>query len=308
MSGAMTQGELLSFAAAILMLYAPLKRLTKISNDLQRAVAAAERVFEVLDEEPEIRNAANAIDLPTIRGRVVFEDVTFAYGNEPVLCNFSVVAEPGEVVALVGPSGAGKSTAVSLLARFYDPSSGRVLIDDCDLRMIKLESLRQHLAFVDQETLLFNTTIRDNILYGDLDATPAAVEEASRLACADEFIKALPEGYDTNIGDRGLRLSGGQRQRICIARALLRNAPILVLDEATSALDTESEAMVQRALSNLMRDRTTFVIAHRLSTVLHADKIVVMDQGRVVEVGRHQELMAHDGMYRRLYNMQFRDA
>jgi subfamily B ATP-binding cassette protein MsbA len=218
-----------------------------------------------------------------------------------------VSALPGEVVALVGPSGAGKSTVVGLLARFYDPTDGSIRIDGHDLREVTLDSLREHIAFVDQETFLFNDTIGNNIRYSRPDATDAEVREAALQAHADEFIRQLPDGYDSTIGDRGLRLSGGQRQRLCIARAILRGAPILILDEATSALDTESEAVVQKALENLMRDRTTFVIAHRLSTIMHADKIVVLDMGRVSEIGTHGELLQLGGLYKRLHDMQFRD-
>jgi len=308
MAGAMTQGELFSVLTAILLMYTPLKRLTRTNNIIQAAMGAAERVFEVLEERSEIVDAPDAVTLDRFHGAVRFEAVDFAYDREPVLTGFSIAAAPGEVVALVGPSGAGKSTVAALLCRFYDPTAGRILVDGHDLREMTQQSLHRNIALVDQETFLFNETIRDNIRYGRQGASDAEVEEAARLAYADEFIRQLPEGYETSIGDRGLRLSGGQRQRLCIARAILRDAPILILDEATSALDTESESMVQQALTNLMRNRTTFVIAHRLSTIMHADRIAVMEAGRLVETGRHQELLEAGGLYQRLYEMQFRDS
>ena len=307
LAGAMTQGELFSFSAAILMMYTPVKRLTKVGNTIQKSLGAAERVFEVMDEVPEISDAPDAVSIGRARGEVVFDRVVFSYGEEPVLKDFILSADPGEVVALVGPSGAGKSTVVGLLSRFYDPQQGAIRIDGRDIRRITLESLKRNIALVDQETFLFHDTIRNNIRYGSPDADDAAVEEAARLAYADEFIRLLPQGYETSIGDRGVRLSGGQRQRLCIARAILRDAPVLILDEATSALDTESEAMVQQALANLMRNRTTFVIAHRLSTILHADKIVVLDAGRVEQAGTHQELLRSGGLYQKLYEIQFQD-
>ncbi|PKN13787.1 MAG: ABC transporter permease [Deltaproteobacteria bacterium HGW-Deltaproteobacteria-4] len=306
----MTVGQLFSICGAIMLMYAPFKRLTKFNNYLQIAMGAAERVFAVLDEPLEIRDQEKAIDLGAANGAVVFDDVSFAYDDDqPVLSNLSLVVNPGEVVALVGPSGAGKTTISALLCRFYDATSGVITIDGHNITEITLASLKQNLAMVDQESFLFNETIADNIRLSKPQATDAEVIAAAKQAYADEFIAVLPEGYQTRIGDRGLRLSGGQRQRICIARALLRNAPILILDEATSALDTESEAMVQQALVNLMHNRTTFVIAHRLSTIMHADKIVVLEHGHIVEVGRHGELLVHEnGLYRRLYDMQFREA
>lgn len=303
----LTKGEMFSILAAVLLMYGPLKNLTKVNNVLQRAIGAGERVFEVLDQQSEISDAPDALELPHCQGRVEFEEVTFSYNDEPVLQNFSVEVKPGEVIALVGPSGAGKTTIVSLLNRFYDPQAGRILIDGHDIRGVKQDSLHANMALVDQETFLFNSSIRDNICFGRKDADDAAVTAAIRQAYAEEFIQQLPEGLETVIGNRGLRLSGGQRQRICIARAILRDAPILLLDEATSALDTESEAMVQMALGNLMQGRTTIVIAHRLSTIMDADRILVLENGRLQESGSHQQLLAKAGLYKRLYDIQFRE-
>jgi len=305
--GHLSPGEFSTFLAAMFMMYGPVKRLTKVYANLQRSFGAADRVFELMDEPYDVEEAPDAFDLGRSRGEVSFRNVNFAYLNQPVLIDFTIDARAGEVVALVGPSGAGKSTVVGLLARFYDPLSGSISVDDQDIRNLTLKSLKDNLAFVDQETVLFNTTISDNIRYGSPKATDAQVREAAVKAYADGFIEQLEEGYETNIGDRGVRLSGGQRQRICIARAILRDAPILILDEATSALDTESEIIVQRALANLMQNRTTFVIAHRLTTVMNADRIVVLEDGQIREIGRHEELLQADGLYRRLYQMQFRD-
>lgn len=307
MADEITKGELFSILAAILLMYTPLKRLTRVNNAVHQALGAAERVFEILDRQPEIVDAPDAVVLPRSCGHVQFEKVDFAYDDEPVLRNFSLSTGTGEVIALVGPSGAGKSTIISLINRFYDPQGGRILIDGHDIRSITQQSLHESLALVDQETFLFNDTLLNNIRYGCPTADQQMVETAAKQAYADEFIRLLPEGYETMIGDRGVRLSGGQRQRICIARAILRDAPILLLDEATSALDTESEAMVQQALGNLMRNRTTLVIAHRLSTIVHADRILVLDNGEVTEAGNHQELLARDGLYKRLHDIQFQE-
>nr|WP_320051408.1 lipid A export permease/ATP-binding protein MsbA [uncultured Desulfuromonas sp.] len=307
MDGAMTQGELLSFIAAMGMMYGPMKRLIKTNNVIQKAIGAAERVFEMIDLQPDLTDCEGAVELPRCRGHVVFDKVDFAYDDEPVLKGFSIDVPPGKMVAVVGASGAGKSTLIGLLARFYDPVSGRILIDGYDVAAVTQASLKKQIALVDQETFLFHDTLYSNIRYSNPTATDADVEKAAQLAYADEFIREMPEGYNTVIGDRGVRLSGGQRQRICIARAILRDAPILLLDEATSALDTESETVVQKALANLMKERTTFVIAHRLSTIMHADEILVLSDGVLVEQGRHEELLAAGGVYRRLHDMQFED-
>ena len=305
LSGEMTQGELFSVLAAILLMYAPLKRLTRVNNQLQQAIAAAERVFDVLDEPNDVIDNDSAIEAGRLKGSLSFDKVNFSYGEEPVLKNFSLDISPGQVVALVGPSGAGKSTLIGLISRFYDPLSGAIRIDGQDIKGFTQQSLRDNLALVDQETFLFDDTVRNNICYGNPGANESALLDAAEKAFADEFITLLPDGYETDIGNRGLNISGGQRQRLCIARAILKDAPILLLDEATSALDTESEAKVQLALVNLMQGRTTLVIAHRLSTVMHADLIVVMDRGEIVEQGTHKELLNAGGLYRKLYEIQF---
>jgi subfamily B ATP-binding cassette protein MsbA len=284
------------------------KRLTGIHNIFQQALGASQHVFEYLDRPESIRERPGAIALRRLEKSIVFDNVSFRYPSSPngfLLHAIDLEVKAGEVVALVGPSGGGKSTLVSLLPRFYDVSSGGVLIDGYDVRDLKLESLRRNIGIVPQDTFLFNDTVASNIRYGKPDARQDAIQAAARNALAEEFALALPHGYDTVIGERGLKLSGGQRQRIAIARALLENAPILILDEATSHLDTESERLVQRALSNLMEGRTVIVIAHRLSTVRRADKIVVLDQGRICEAGRHEDLVSAGGIYQRLYELQF---
>lgn len=307
MSGRLGADSFISFVVAMGMLYTPIKKLLNIYSVVQRSVGAGERVFQIIDEKPEITDAPDALSIDRVRGEVEFRNVFFSYKEEPVLKNVSVSARKGEVVALVGPSGSGKTTLASLLPRFYDVKSGAILIDGIDVRSIRLKDLLRQIALVDQETILFNDTIANNIRYGKTDATEEEVERAARAAYAHEFIMEMPEGYRTNIGDRGVRLSGGQKQRLCIARAILKDAPILILDEATSALDTESELMVQQAINNLMSNRTTFVIAHRLSTILHADTIVVLEKGEVVERGSHRQLLEMNGLYKRLYDMQFQN-
>ena len=308
MQGRMSASEFFSFIAAMILLFTPIKRIQLTYNVVQRSLGAAERVFEIIDEIPEITDAPDAVDIGRVKGEIEFNSVSFRYEDDYVLRNVSLKAHRGEVIALVGPSGGGKTTLVSLITRFYDPVEGAVLVDGHDIRKVTLKSLLRQVALVDQETILFNDTIANNIRYGKPEATDAEVEQAALAAYAHEFILELPEGYQTNIGDRGLRLSGGQRQRICIARAILKDAPVLILDEATSALDTESEQMVQAALNNLMANRTTFVIAHRLSTIIHADRILVLEKGEIAEAGGHDALLAQGGIYSRLHGMQFRDA
>ncbi len=306
MAGQLTAAEFFSFITAMVLMYAPIKKLTNAYNTMQRSIGASERVFEIIDAIPEMVDPAEPVQVERVNGVVEFRQVSFSYGDEQVLQDISLAAHTGEVIALVGPSGGGKTTLVSLIPRFYDVSAGGVFIDGHDVRSFAQADLMRQIALVDQETVLFNETIANNIRYGMTSASDAEVEAAARAAYAHDFILEMPEGYETNIGDRGARLSGGQRQRLCIARALLKNAPILILDEATSALDTESEQMVQRALENLMKDRTTFVIAHRLSTIFHADRILVIEKGQIVESGKHDALLAKGGLYQQLYSMQFK--
>ncbi|NKK79358.1 ABC transporter ATP-binding protein [Rhizobium leguminosarum] len=298
-------GAFFSFVTALLLAYDPARRLARLQVQMERAVVNARMIYELLDMEPRQRDLPDARPLTVTRARIEFRNVSFAYGNESVLSGVSFIAEGGATTALVGPSGAGKSTVISLIPRFYDPREGEILIDGQDIAHITKKSLRQQLAYVSQQPYLFEGTIRDNIRYGRPEASDAEVEEAARLAYAHDFISAQPQGYETPVGENGVTLSGGQRQRLSIARALVRNAPILLLDEATSALDTESEAAVQKALDEAMSGRTVVVIAHRLSTVVRADKIVVMQQGRVVEEGNHETLAkVSDGLYARLNNLQ----
>ena len=306
LAGRLTAGDLVAFIFYAFNIARSVGGMSRLYSTFNSAAGATERIFDLLDTPPAITDAPDAIDLPPVEGRVALEDVTFAYDDgQPVLHDLSLDVPAGQTVALVGPSGAGKSTLVGLLPRLYDPQQGRVTVDGHDVRRVALQSLRSQIAAVSQEVRLFNTTIRENIRYGRLDAPDAAVEDAARAANAHGFITQLPDGYDASVGERGVKLSGGQRQRIAIARALLRDARILLLDEATSSLDSASEAQVQTALDELMDGRTTFIIAHRLSTVQDADRIVVLDDGRIVQTGTHGELSQQDGLYRDFVRLQF---
>jgi subfamily B ATP-binding cassette protein MsbA len=302
----LTAGSLIAFLVYAVNLSNPIKRLSRVYGNIQKALAAAARVFEVLDTQPEIEDMPGAMSLPTINGYVALNHLTFEYKKgEPALRQVDLTINPGQVVAIVGPSGAGKTTIANMIPRFYDPTDGNITIDGIDIKTVTLQSLREQIGIVPQETILFNGSVFDNILYGRLNASRDEVLEAAKAANAHNFIIDMPEGYNTQIGERGSKLSGGQRQRISIARAILKNPRILILDEATSALDTESEKLVQDAVDKLMIGRTSFVIAHRLSTVQRADLIVVMEKGRIAEKGTHTELLATGGLYSKLYQVQF---
>jgi len=310
LSGRMTLGTMMTFYLILGMFYMPLQRLTDLAAVIANAGAAIERIFDIFDTQPDIQDSPDAVALPPrIEGRVELRNVTFGYDpDQPILKNVTLDIQPGEVVAFVGPSGAGKSTLVNLIPRFYDVTGGEIRVDGQNIADVKVKSLRQSIGMVLQDNILFTGTIKENILYGRPGATDEEIVEAAVAANAHDFILDLPDGYETEIGERGTKLSGGQKQRLAITRAFLRDPRILILDEATSALDSESETLIQNALNKLMVGRTTLSIAHRLSTIMHADKIVVLDQGRVVEQGKHEELLANKGLYYHLYMAQFSHA
>jgi subfamily B ATP-binding cassette protein MsbA len=306
--GTSTPGTFFSFLTALIMLYEPVKRLTNVNNTIQQGIAGAQRVFNAIDTIPEIKNRANAIPLPKISEGIYIKHVTFRYEDTPVLKDVTLSIKAGEVLALVGMSGGGKTTLVNLIPRFYDVTEGQILVDAHDIRDVTIESLRGQIGIVTQQTILFNDSIKNNIAYGNIGkSTENEIVRTAKAANAHEFIMKLPNGYDTVIGEQGTKLSGGERQRISIARALLKDAPILILDEATSSLDTEAEVEVQDALENLMKGRTTIIIAHRLSTIRNADRIIVIANGEIIEEGTHETLLEKRGEYFKLYNMQFKD-
>jgi len=305
--GELTPGTFFSFLAALFMLYAPIRDLSKVNLEIQEGLAGATRVFELLDTTPEIKEIEGAVSLPPISKKIDFQKVNFKYDEEIVLKDISFEVKVGEVIALVGMSGAGKTSLVNLLPRFYDVEKGQILVDDHDIRKVTLKSIRDQIGLVTQQTILFNDTVRNNIAYGSPKCSEREIMGAAQAANAHEFIQRLPQAYDTIIGEQGVKLSGGERQRLSIARALLKNAPILILDEATSSLDSDSETEVQKALERLMKGRTVFVIAHRLSTIRNAHRIIVLSGGQIVEEGTHEELMTANGEYRRLHDLQFKD-
>lgn len=305
-AGHISTGDFAQFAFAIFWMYTPIRKISRANNALQHGVACLERVQEVMDSRPSIVDPPSAKTLPPVKGRVTFEDVSFSYDETaPVLHEIDFDVRPTEMIALVGLSGSGKTTIINLLSRFYEPTSGRILVDSINIREVSLNSLRSQIGLVTQELILFNDTVRNNIAYGLGTLPDETMVEAAQAAEAHGFISELPEGYDTQIGEGGGLLSSGQKQRLSIARALIKDPPILILDEATSALDAESEQLIQKALANVMKDRTTFVIAHRLSTIRNADRIFVIDRGRIVEIGTHAQLAGQDGIYRKLYELQF---
>jgi subfamily B ATP-binding cassette protein MsbA len=307
-TGVISAGSLIAFLIYAINLSNPVKRLSQVYGNIQKAMAAGDRVFAILDTEPTVKEKPNAKPLPEVTGQVEFDHVSFSYdGEKNAITDLNLNVDPGQIIAIVGPSGAGKTTVANLLPRFYDVTEGALRIDGTDVRDVTFQSLREQIGLVPQDTMLFNATVKDNILYGRLDATDDEVYAAAKAANALEFIDKLPEGMQTMVGERGNSLSGGQRQRIAIARAILKNPKILILDEATSALDTESEKLVQEALERLMKGRTAFVIAHRLSTIKNADRIVVLKQGRIEEFGTHEQLLNQDGLYSHLYSVQFGD-
>src|SRR3990172_697843 len=306
LQGQLSAGTFVIFFPYLQMMYGPITGLTRFYNQVQRAIASTERVFEILDTPSELKDAPHAIDLPPVHGTVEFRHVNFMYTHGiEVLTDINITARPGQMIALVGPSGSGKTTLTKLIPRFYDPTKGEILIDEFNIKDVKLHSLRKQMAMVLQEPFLFNDTIKVNIAYARSDAPDKEIEKAAHAANAHDFIETLPNGYYSIIGERGVKLSGGQKQRIAIARAILANPRILILDEATSSVDTETEQLIQNAIYRLVKQRTTFVIAHRLSTILHADLIVVMDHGRIAETGLHHELLANGGLYKKLFEMQF---
>jgi subfamily B ATP-binding cassette protein MsbA len=295
----------MAFLGALGSLYPPVRRIGQINNNVQRGMAGLARVFELMDTQPEILDRADAVTLGSMQEEIQFRNVSFGYEiDRLVLQEISFTAKLGEIVAIVGSSGVGKTTLVNLIPRFYDPTSGYITIDGMDIRRVTVRSLRDQMGIVTQDTILFDDTVFNNIAYGRREVAAEKIVEAARVANAEEFIQALPAGYQTRIGERGVRLSGGEKQRVALARAVLRDPPILILDEATSALDAESERLVQEALDRLMQGRTTFIIAHRLSTIIKADTILVLDEGRLIEQGTHAELLAAGGVYSRLYQSQ----
>jgi subfamily B ATP-binding cassette protein MsbA len=306
-AGNLDPGRFFLFLVAMLSLMQPVRSLSQLNIDIQQGLAAAKRIFEVLDTEPKIKDSPEAIRINSLKDKVTFQNISFSYDSDKeVLSHINLEVKAGEIVALVGPSGAGKSTLMDLLPRFYDPTFGEIRIDGIDIKKIDLRSLRNSMGIVTQETILFNDTVWNNIAYGHDHASKEEVESAAKAANAHQFIMSMPQKYQTIIGDRGVKISGGERQRLAIARALFKNPPILIFDEATSSLDTESEALVQEAIDRLMKGRTVFVIAHRLSTIQNADKIVVLDDGKIVQMGNHKSLIQQEGLYKRLYEMQFK--